>query len=518
MDKLIITCIRGGRAGERFELAGDVVVLGRRPGNDVSFDAQSDTKASGRHAEIRREGGGFLIKDLGSTNGTWIGEQKVEGDVALHDGVNVEFGKGGPIYHVRIVSSDLDAAPGTVMADLAPPQEPEHSGRTAIYRAMMQETVQRSSRTLKWALAAVTLVLVGGGVGAWWYITTQREEAEARDRQLKETVDAQKKTNQELAEELEAQQDALNRTRKQLKQEQDEATATNTRLAAVRTQLETAQGEAKQKLEAQEKALEQTKADYELKIREQQDKLAALEKSGSAAETIVSANEKSLFMLIAKYPDHLMGFCTAFAVDATGLLATNAHCTRAVGEFDAEGVPTVARMNKHPDKMYYVKQWKAHSAYKNTAFSADVALVRIDLGGDTLPSLVTLAADETVRKLVAGQAIYTLGFPGQVMNPQAPNADFRSATISRLTTYDDSAGDPATWKMVWHSALTSKGTSGSPIFNAAGEVIAVNNGSLSNRVITTTDPATGQVRRDVAYDANGLAFGIRVDALRELLP
>src|SRR5450432_3092853 len=46
----------------------DSLSIGRTPGNDVVIDSP---RASRRHARIERSGGGFLIRDLNSDNGTW---------------------------------------------------------------------------------------------------------------------------------------------------------------------------------------------------------------------------------------------------------------------------------------------------------------------------------------------------------------------------------------------------------------------------------------------------------------
>jgi pSer/pThr/pTyr-binding forkhead associated (FHA) protein len=49
--------------------------IGRDPGSDIFID---HPKVSRRHARIERQGHRFVIRDLGSTNGTWLGQQKIE--------------------------------------------------------------------------------------------------------------------------------------------------------------------------------------------------------------------------------------------------------------------------------------------------------------------------------------------------------------------------------------------------------------------------------------------------------
>ena len=110
--------------------------------------------------------------------------------------------------------------------------------------------------------------------------------------------------------------------------------------------------------------------------------------------------------------------------------------------------------------------------------------------------------------------IYTLGFPGKVMDPYRVVADFRGGNIARLTNFQSEQVDAAANQFVWHTALISKGTSGSPIFDRFGQVVAVNNGTMSAEKIVTSNGTTEEVK--FIYSADGLNFGVRVDVLREL--
>lgn len=253
------------------------------------------------------------------------------------------------------------------------------------------------------------------------------------------------------------------------------------------------------------------------------DESAASNAAVRAAESIVTRFGRSVFMLIAQRPSGELGFCTAFAISADGVLATNAHCVRELKDLrsgGASGVRIVARMNTPEGSApttFDVRSWKEHPDYDGTDLSPDVAVVALDLGGATLPVVAELASEDVALGLKAGQPIFTLGFPGQVMNEARPAADLRAAVVSRLTTRDNTPGDAASSYVVWHSALTSKGTSGSPIFDADGRVVAVNNGGLSAREVLVTDPATGKARREVISEATGLNYGIRVDRLLALI-
>ena len=74
--------------GDRFVLGETVVTIGRMPDSVITLE---DPNVSRNHAEIRPQGGGFVIADLGSTNGTKINGVKVSERV-LQDGDELTFG------------------------------------------------------------------------------------------------------------------------------------------------------------------------------------------------------------------------------------------------------------------------------------------------------------------------------------------------------------------------------------------------------------------------------------------
>src|SRR4051794_4480050 len=70
----------GGRAmlvggGKRTVLSGNRVTIGRSRDCDVTLD---DANVSRRHAELRNEGGGWVVADLGSTNGVKVNGHRVQ--------------------------------------------------------------------------------------------------------------------------------------------------------------------------------------------------------------------------------------------------------------------------------------------------------------------------------------------------------------------------------------------------------------------------------------------------------
>ena len=93
---------QGADAGRELEFDQELIRIGRMPDSDLNFDPEVDLDASGRHAEIRNEDGRYLLIDTGSRNGTWLNGQRIK-HVALGDGDEIEFGRGGPRVVVAAV-------------------------------------------------------------------------------------------------------------------------------------------------------------------------------------------------------------------------------------------------------------------------------------------------------------------------------------------------------------------------------------------------------------------------------
>lgn len=75
--------------GRRWPLAGAVLLtVGRDAGSDIRVD---HPEVSRRHAEVRREPAGWVLRDVGSANGLWVGARRV-GWVPLDASVTVALG------------------------------------------------------------------------------------------------------------------------------------------------------------------------------------------------------------------------------------------------------------------------------------------------------------------------------------------------------------------------------------------------------------------------------------------
>ena len=73
MAALVLTD-EGGSGGQEIDLAEDDITIGRSSECRLVIDAPS---ISGRHCRVTNSPRGYLVRDLGSTNGTFINDRRV---------------------------------------------------------------------------------------------------------------------------------------------------------------------------------------------------------------------------------------------------------------------------------------------------------------------------------------------------------------------------------------------------------------------------------------------------------
>jgi pSer/pThr/pTyr-binding forkhead associated (FHA) protein len=85
----LLVVLRGPNTGARFLLDDDEVMSGRHPDSDIFLD---DVTVSRKHAIFRRTPQGFVVRDVGSLNGTYVNRELVD-EVTLTTGDEVQIGK-----------------------------------------------------------------------------------------------------------------------------------------------------------------------------------------------------------------------------------------------------------------------------------------------------------------------------------------------------------------------------------------------------------------------------------------
>jgi pSer/pThr/pTyr-binding forkhead associated (FHA) protein len=83
-----LSLLQDGRTEKTYRLRKDVISIGRLPESDVRI---SDPGASRQHARILRREEGFVLVDLGSTNGTLVNGELAH-ERRLEDGDRITIG------------------------------------------------------------------------------------------------------------------------------------------------------------------------------------------------------------------------------------------------------------------------------------------------------------------------------------------------------------------------------------------------------------------------------------------
>jgi hypothetical protein len=130
------TVLLGRRTTQVYDIDKPVIRVGRDAEMDVIIDNPS---VSRRQAEFRKEGDGWVVEDLGSSNGTFIGEQRITAAHPVKVGDEVGVGKFSIVFD-KVVG---DAAPAPAAAA---PTGAGFGGTTHIKAHEVQDLLKDSQR------------------------------------------------------------------------------------------------------------------------------------------------------------------------------------------------------------------------------------------------------------------------------------------------------------------------------------------------------------------------------------
>lgn len=455
----------GAAAGRLWRFEVGRVRIGRSPDNDLALDPQQDLDASSRHCEIARQGDAWVVTDLGSRNGTFLNGVRVQQRV-LQSGDVLLLGNAGPRFRVELPSVQV---PSTSAARAAPP--------VSATVAMAQPPPPVSS-----AQAPLAVHPIGQAM-----VAAMPEGARVGRRTVALMID------QAIV--------ASNARRSDRGLKVAIALLSGLVLVAI------AMGAFL--------VLDRT--------RSHESEVAVRVPSGgdpsSAGSRLAAANENTIYLLAYRRSGstRTQGFCTGFAV-TRDLIATNAHCVQVATDEIARGSTIVALRNKAPGEALPARPVYMDARFRDSRYSRggtgyDVGLVRVT---GTLPTHARLATDAELFALHEGDAVFVYGFPGMTMNEASPVATITLGLINRVTDFQDGVAAPAVAQKLQHSAQTSGGSSGSPIFLPSGSVVGINAGSLADdeRQIVI-DPNNGQRREVEVNRGSNFKYGMRADLIRQ---
>lgn len=442
--KCEIRIVSGARAGQRDVFEKSYLGIGRHPLSDVRFDAAKDLDASTRHAAIVRTGDAFVLRDLGSTNGTFVNGQKVEADQTLKDGDVIRCGLHGPEIEFRMVREQEEvvipvvhapqpaspqpgsAAPPTATAagppratpdrPAAPAPRPSPAGAsaTAVLRAQIREQASR--------FRALTVMLMIVMLGAAGVLVWQGRTASTERQHFGSVLDS------------------LSREVAQLRRLQ---AAADSQAAHLRTRMASERDPGRR--EVLRRQLDST----------ERRRVTIVQAQSVNWSSITGTNRRAVAIIYVQFPDSTMWTGTAFCVTSGGLMITNRHVitsergerpARIAIQFSGSGEVLPARIER-------------------VAPDADLAVIRLESAGPfaTVAGLGSGPVSE-------GDPIGLIGFPLGVDLPQgsAPTASLFTGSVSRVIS--DS--------LLQLDAFSGTGASGSPIFDRNGRVIGVEFGGI----------------------------------------
>ena len=497
----------GAYAGKTYELDQPLVRFGRQPTCDVAFHPDADIDASGNHAELRLEAEGYVLVDVGSRNGTFIGESQIQ-RVVLAEGDVVEFGRGGPRLRVEAIRL---AVPGP--ASRADPAALTHPSTPAFVAAEggtdPQSEAAHAGMGRDDSGLAAALDPVGSAPGLRSAMESSASSGGSSSRLG--AADAQEARYGDRTVGMMIQR-ALDSARVQSAAGDSRSTAFVRAIAREATQ------DSSRKLVwvivvlVVLLAIAVCTTGVALWMNLSADDHADEEQIGAR---IARENRGAIWLLAADVAGQSRRpVCTAFAV-RPDLLATNAHCAVALERLQQDGASIVAVANENGDAVLPLLRVWRHPGYLDDAAgpTADVALIEVE---GTCPQVVNVASPVQLDAIRVGQEIYVYGFPGDMAGIGQPVATITHGVVGRLMALvgEDVASGQA--RVIQHSAFTASGTSGSPIFARDGTVMGVNTGSFrATEELVVIEP--GGRRTETVVADSGYKYGVRADLLLALL-
>lgn len=204
-----VTVVSPFLSPERYQLQERVVTIGRAADCTIPI---KDRYLSRRHAEILRMGSGWVLKDCGSANGTYLNGERVENSLLLKSGDRIRLGDTEIVFRtehttdrlVAVGDSRVSATIAIPVNEITEPAPQEVSGRTLArlsilntlamqliedrpYDQLFGYIVDRVMEHLKASRAAIAL-LSEDGKGFVSFELRREDESDTRELTISRTL------------------------------------------------------------------------------------------------------------------------------------------------------------------------------------------------------------------------------------------------------------------------------------------------------------------------------------------
>jgi pSer/pThr/pTyr-binding forkhead associated (FHA) protein/S1-C subfamily serine protease len=507
---------------EEFTATGGRTKIGRGKECDFQLSGEGASSVSRVHAEIAfRPDGKAVLRDARSRNGTMVNGKLLRGEHEVAEGDHIRLGPSGPILIVDRAALPFAAEPSAVPADakrpvVSPEPIPRRSfggkGRTMFVREVIHDASSKSSARLRRVVWSLVTLMSAAVAVLYWYSEARTVAALEQQRLI---LEAQQAVADSLRSEASAE---IDRLRQGFEEARDSSAP-----AAVVESLRVALTIAEERTEDLEAMLQRARVEMSRSLRaadsmrqSREAELARLEgELGDAAEgrqsqrfldslrravrdaeqrltninsqmravggvnlaAVAQANQAAVGLVSTFVGDDVYDG-TGFVMNASGYFVTNRHVIRPGGRAPDSVFVTLADQRA-------MRRAQVISAADTRG--PDAAILR-------LPSYTgpfVQQVDWTGTRVRQGEPAALIGFPAGLSaaldETQTIRTSMSAGIFSKVTS-----------EMIQYDGFTVGGSSGSPIFNAAGEVVAIHRAGLR--------------------EAAGLGFAVPMALLIPLLP
>lgn len=493
--------LHGLRDDQHFELPQGRIRIGRGTECELRPVEAGDTSVSRVHCEIVWKGARAILRDAGSRNGTLVDGSPLRGEHPLTVGETIRLGAAGPELIVeKLAPAGAEPAPPAASSPSATPAPPAAEpprrsfagkGRTVFFKEVIQQAEEKSRSRLRWVIWSFVALLVVTVGGLYLYSERRVQATESELAQQRAALNAQRATADSV-------RNAALGDYQRLQQALDSARAGSAPAAVVES-LRTALTSAQNRTTALEAALERAQSSMrkqlaagdslrraaENDLQRLRSQLAAQSSGASASSAELDSLRKAVQAAEERANHVEAGLRAVRGVDLAHIAQVNQGAVGLVSTYAGKDIWDGSGFVITPDGYLitnrHVVQPEGHTADSVFVTMADHRTMSradiIDISEAPGPDLAVLRirkysgphiehVDWAGTDVRQGEPAALIGFPEGV-------AAALDATRTVRTSMSGGYFSKVTPELIQFDGFTVTGSSGSPVFNADGEVVSV---------------------------------------------